>query len=144
MNFKELLSLPVEKSDRDANTLLVRYTSLLPFGDFDVGWYAGLQDVPRIEIKYLKDFCYDGRRTWTLGYVEFDGTAIMMFNRAGREGDDHYDAAYFDKEKVVEMTTYLLSLIEEPSDFKVSSLEDDAGSFEEFYGDSIHSPFERY
>lgn len=70
----------------------------------------------------------------------------MMFNKAGREGDDHYDAVYFDKEKVVEMTTYLLGLIEEeePSDFKVASLEDDARSFEEFYGDSIHTPFERY
>lgn len=144
MNFKELLTLPVEKSDRDANALLVRYTSLLPFGDFDAGWYLALQDVPRIEIKYLKDFCYDGRRTWTLGYVEFDGTVVMMFNKAGREGDDHYDAAHFDKEKVVEMTTYLIGLIEEPSDFKVASLEDDAQLFEEFYGDSIHTPFERY
>lgn len=144
MNFKELLSLPVEKSDRDANILLGNYSSLLPFGGFDAGWYLALRDVPRIEFKYLKDFCYDGRRTWTLGYVEFDGTMIMMFNRAGREGDDHYDAAYFDKQKVVEMTTYLIGLIEEPSDFKVSSLEDDAGPFEEFYGDSIHTPFERY
>lgn len=144
MNFKELLTFPVEKSDRDANAVLVSYTSLLPFGNFDADWYLALMDVPRIEVKYIKDFCYDGRRTWTLGYVEFDGVVVMMFKKAGREGDDHYDAVYFDKEKVVEMTTYLLGLIEEPSEFETTSLEDDSDSFEEFYGDSIHTPFERY
>ena len=146
MNFRELLALPVKKSDKDANALLGHRNQHLEMADpLGQGWYEEWQNADRIVVNYLEDFCYDGRRTWTLGYVQFDGYTIMVFKNAGREGDDHYGSRVFDVSRFREMEYYLRDLIEIPEpEVAQTSLDADAGDFEEFYSDSIHTPFERH
>lgn len=146
MNFAELMKLPVKKSDKDANALLGHHYNHLRVEDtLCQGWYAEWQNVEGLEFKYLEDFCYDGRRTWTLCYVEFHGEPFMMFKNAGREGDDHSGSVVFNLAILKDVQSLLLSLIEYPRDeVKITSLTSDASSFEEFYSDSIHTPFVRH
>lgn len=143
MTFEELLALPVKKSDKDANCLMGHYYNHLGGEDtHGQGWYDEWQDVPRVDIHYLEDFCYDGRRTWTLAYLQLDGHTVMMFKNAGREGDDHSGAVIFDESRFRELKVYLNDLIDiHEEDVTMTSLLADAGSYESFYGDSIHTPF---
>lgn len=146
MTFEELMKLPVQKSDQDANALLGhRYNHLQMDDPLGHGWYVEWQNVEGLEFKYLEDFCYDGRRTWTLCFVEYHGVPFMMFKNAGREGDDHYDSAVFSAAILKDVQDLLVSLLDSSrEDANVFSLKGDASDFEEFYGDSIHTPFVHY
>ena len=147
MTFEELLALPVKKSDKDANCLMGGgYYSHIAMDDpLGHGWYEEWENVPRVDIHYLEDFCYDGRRTWTLGYVQLDGHTVLMFKNAGREGDDHTGYVVFDKSRFRELQLYLKDLVDiHQEDVTVTSLLADAGNFEKFYGDTIHTPFIRH
>src|SRR5271157_6098195 len=43
----------------------------------------------RIEIRQIAYDCPDGRRTWELDTIWFDGKPVMVVNSSGRDGDEY-------------------------------------------------------
>jgi hypothetical protein len=144
MNFKELLDRPVQSVDTNAHVLIgYRYSFVDGFEDFyNLG--DSFQNQDKITIHYLKYFCFDGRRIWQLYYVKFEGELVMICKNAGREGDDEYDFAVFNKDIYNRMTGYIKSFEKLVSNFPLANLEDDASGYFEFYGNSLDGHFESY
>lgn len=73
----------------------------------------GLYDIKNelIIIKYYVSHCFDGRRIWELASVWYDGTPFMIFQRGGREGDDHTARFITDEKTFEEALDYIRSLM---------------------------------
>lgn len=91
---QELVEWPVERSTASwfdfqeiTNTTMNFFPILEDAIDFD-GDAFDIEE--RFRINYLKDYCFDGRRTYTFAYITLDDEPAMIFYRAGREGMDHY------------------------------------------------------
>ena len=109
MNAKEIYNLKPIFIKKDFWELKGCYANLLPeIEEFN----CEMMDLnTRIETKYYVDYCFDGRRTWTLASIWFDSTPIMIIQRAGREGDDHYNRFITNVEGFHKMVKYIRSLI---------------------------------
>jgi hypothetical protein len=147
MKPQELYDREPEKVDGDFNYLFGHYYNFMPeITDF-YGWvdYEKIEN-PRIEIKILKDFDFDGRRFWKLATVWFDGKPIMITRNAGREGDDHATRFVTDEKRYKKMVEYVKTLL--PVEF--TEVEDvvDANKnikdLETFYGNTLDGFFERF
>lgn len=102
--------------------------------------YYGLEDKnEKVEIKYYKDHCFDGRRTWTLASVWYDNSPIMVIQNAGREGDDHRVRFITNNKGYDEMLQYISSLIEFDNEVKndLYNADDDIETLTRFYGHSL-------
>ena len=94
MKPSELYEKHPESVNHDFSYLFGTYYNFLPEIGDDWGWKLdwskinGLEN-PRITIKTIKYFNFDGRRFWQLATVWFDDQPIMITRNAGREGDDH-------------------------------------------------------
>lgn len=124
-------------------------------------------DIPRnfknndtIKLHFFEDFCYDGRRVWQLFYVTFHDKPIMICHAAGREGSDlvafrvfelsafselvmfiaeqrnFQDNDYFKPDELNKIR-HLISI----TDITLVSLNDDATSFINFYGNKLNDVF---
>jgi len=150
MTPKELYTRTPERIDNNVNRLYGCYFNHVP--EIRAVPYCGdfLEDkAKRIEIHYFKDFCFDGRRTWTLAGVKFDGEFIMIIQNAGREGDDYTERFITNKDGYPDMVAYIASLIP-PDDLTDQSYADYIGEDEDldkldtFYGNTLDGYFERY
>lgn len=65
----------------------------------------------KIEIKMIKDHCFDSRRIWRLATVWYDNKPVMITQNAGREGDDHRARFITNKELYIKMCQYIQSLL---------------------------------
>lgn len=104
-------------------------------------------ETDRVEMKLLKDHCFDGRRTWALATVWFDGNPVMVIQNAGREGDDHAERFITDKDKFDEMCAYIRGLIPREYDRTQEDVFDKDADIPEltyFYGNSLYGEFETY
>lgn len=116
--------------------------------DFD---YDDNKKTKHIEIRYYKNFDFDGRRSWTLAGVFFNDVnnaaakqePIMIIQNAGREGDDHTDRFITNRDGYLRMIKYLLSCANAPEPDVISPDEDIRG-LESFYGNTLDGHFERY
>jgi len=106
-------------------------------------YYDKCQEEERIEIKFYKDFCFDGRRTWTLGSIWFEGKPLMVFRNAGREGIDHYSRFITNQELYHDMVAYLRSFCID-QDLEVYDPDEDIEDLESFYGNTLDGEFKRY
>lgn len=44
-----------------------------------------------IDIRYLANVCFDGRRTWTLATVWYKHSPVMVITSSGRDGDEYHE-----------------------------------------------------
>lgn len=63
-----------------------------------------------IEIRYFANKWFDSRRCWQLGTVMFKGIPVMIFQNAGREGDDFSRRFIISETKYLDMIEYMESL----------------------------------
>lgn len=101
----------------------------------------------RVEIRYLKDFWFDGRRIWRLATVWFDGSPVMIIQNAGREGDDFRRRFVTDAGLYMRMIGYLASLVRVGEPFEngdVVGADDEVEGLTSFYGHALTDLFEPY
>lgn len=146
--FKELMENPIESVDNDFCVLMGCYYNHL---EEDIDQYRmdydKIKAQDRVEIRYYKDWCYDGRRVWKLYSVWLDGELVMMCKNAGREGDDHSGRAIFNKELYVQLVQYIKTFEYPTVQDDIGdcvNLEDNADHFETFYSETLKGYFERW
>ena len=137
-----------EKIDMDINHLNGFYYNHVPeISELDCGVYIEDGKNTRVFIHYYKDYCFDGRRTWTLAAVKLDDTFVMITQNAGREGDDHAIKFVTNSSKYIEMIAYIRTLLpnDEP-EVVVSSVSpnDDIKELVDFYGNKLDGDFKPY
>lgn len=151
MTPSQLFALPVERVDKDLTHLFGYYYNHLPeAGDKDEirNWIPNVKQ-GRAEIRFIKDFCFDGRRVWQLAVVCFDGKPAMITQNAGREGDDHARRFITDRDGVLALAGYINSLrpvemIREDDNSRLIGLDQDYAFLDEFYDQKLCDPFRRW
>jgi len=105
----------------------------------------------RVQIRYYKDFNFDGRRFWRLASVWYETKEcfwkpFMIIQNAGREGDDHYKRFVTDVGLYAEAVRYLktVSLVPDKGDSDVVNPFDDVPKLTDFYGNSLDDNFEMH
>lgn len=101
----------------------------------------------RVEIRYLKDFAFDGRRIWRLATVWLDGGPVMVIQNAGREGDDFSRRIVTDEGLYVQMVKYLASLVsvtEKLEKTEMAGMGDEVVGLTWFHGHGLTDPFESF
>ena len=73
---------------------------------FDLDW-RGLAMAGRIEVRTLADICFDGRRTWELETVWFDGLPVMVVTSSGRDGDEYHNRYITAPKAFAEMVAFV-------------------------------------
>ncbi len=148
MTPKQLYALPAERVDTDLSHLFGFYYNHLPeagdLGDIR-SWIWNIKQ-ERASIRFIKDFCFDGRRVWQLAVVCFDGQPVMITQNGGREGYDHAVRFITDTPGVLRLAAYIRSLkpadrVEEP---ECVGLDEDIPHLTHFYSQSLDQPFEYY
>jgi len=147
MKPSELYKREVEKVDNKIEHLFGHYYNHVPeIHQFDEGYWIENDPTEDIEIHYFKDFCFDGRRTWTLAGVKFRGEWVMITQNAGREGDDHTARFVTNIEVYNNMLNHIQSLIvgdEEPLTHQVD-VDVDIEGLGSFYSNSLDGVFKRF
>ncbi len=95
------------------------------------------EELKRVEIRYYQDYCFDGRRTWTLASVFFDNTPVLIFQRAGREGRDHQGHFITNRHAFNLMEAFFRSLLPPPPDGETFDPAEDVPTLDTFYGHSL-------
>lgn len=146
VTFNELLSMTIERTE---NKLDYRFFQYWKFLDEDLGDRYNserLEDEKRVKVNYIKDFCFDGRREWVLGYVMFDGHPTFFFYAYGRDGVDGYGHAVVDMPMMDTLNHYIKSLctFEDYEITSVYNIDDDATFLTSFYGQSLFDEFKHW
>ena len=150
MTPNELYAREPERVDDDLNVLAGCYYNFLEeLQGFDnYGVFINREKNTRVDIRYYKDFDFDGRRFWRLASVWYEGQPVMIFQNAGREGDDHTRRIITDLPRFHQMIRYIGSeLMEHQTDESVSDVYDPDKEVEgltDFYGNSLDGYFERH
>lgn len=97
-----------------------------------------VEEAKRMETRYLVDRCPDGRRTWTLGSVWFDGKPVMVVNSSGRDGDEYHERWITDSEQYGQMVSWLHSLANHGEVTGYVKADSIIPAMTEFYGSTIH------
>lgn len=147
----EIYNRTPESINHDFSYLFGTYYDFLPEIGDDWGWKVDWKKVnglenPRITIKTIRYFNFDGRRFWQLATVWFDDKPIMITRNAGREGDDHATRFVTNEDGYRQMIKYVQSLIGIEVDL-VEDLVDpneDINELETFYGNTLDGLFEKY
>jgi hypothetical protein len=139
------MMLPQETHNRVRELVGVYYNHIPEVVDADgLAWDA---TSPRVQIRVIKRFDFDGRRYWQLATVWFDDKPVMIIQNAGREGDDHRARFITDPELYAQMCTHIASLIINVQQLELTDvvdINDDIDGLTEFYGNELNGPFERY
>lgn len=98
----------------------------------------------KIEVKFLKDWSFDGRRVWQLATVWFEGIPVMVTQTAGREGDDYSKRFVTNQTQFARMCVHIRRLIDVDEVDDLVSEDDEIEGLTEFYGNSLNGHFERY
>jgi hypothetical protein len=152
MTPNELYARVPEKTDKDLEILTGCYYNHIKeiesLSQYGVKLDPEKND--RIEIKYYKDFDFDGRRFWRLASIWFDDKPIMIIQNAGREGDDSHRRIITDSSGYGEMIGYIakeLIIYELQSNSKAEDgfydADEDVEGIDDFYGNSLDGYFER-
>ncbi len=149
MTPRQIYEMPAERVDADLSHLFGCYYNHLPEAGeaCDIkAWIYGIKQ-ERVSIRFIKDFCFDGRRVWQLAVVVFDGQPVMITQNAGREGDDHAVRFITDLEGMMRMVAFIVSLkpperIEEEAE--LAGLDEDIPSLTRFYGQRLDDPFHHH
>jgi len=141
----ELYKMEPERVTNDIGYLSGCYYNHVREVGEEVSWFAPFE-AERIEVRYLKDFDFDGRRVWKLATVWFEGEPVMITQNAGREGDDHSNRYITDGKLFMKMCRYIKTLIPITSSCEPEAVDpnDDIEGLTVFYGNELGGSFERY
>ena len=101
----------------------------------------------RVEIRFLKDWCFDGSRVWQLATVWFDGDPVMIIQNAGHEGDDYTNRFITHVGNFIKMCAHIRGLLPVESSEFINDLVDADQQIEEltnFYGYNLDGHFDRW
>jgi len=105
------------------------------FFDMD---HAGAEATKRIEIRQLAYDCPDGRRTWELDTIWFDGKPVMVVNSSGRDGDEYSERFITDAEGFASMVRFLQEYVKQDGITGFVKADAIIPAMTEFYGRTIH------
>lgn len=91
----------------------------------------------RVSTEYVADHCFDGRRCQTMAIVKFDGEPVFVYQRAGRDGDDHKQMWIISKARLRQLREYIRSFFPEPDNEEETPLDKEMPEISIFYGNSI-------
>ena len=105
-----------------------------------------------IEIRYYKNFDFDGRRYWALAGVFFNEVnnaaarqePVMILQNAGREGDDHNERFITNEDGYLRMMKYLRSCMDTDEPNIQYLPDEDIEELDTFYGNSLNGHFKRF
>ena len=98
-----------------------------------------------VEIRYYKYYNFDGRRIWKVAGVYFEGNPVMIFQNAGREGDDAFNRFITDVDNYKDMCNYLNSIYGQmPHEKDIVDIEEEIPHLANFYDCHIDGKFEPY
>lgn len=149
MTPRQIYEMPAERVDNDPSHLFgyYYYNHLPEAGDKEDirSWIHDIKQ-ERISIRFIKDFCFDGRRVWRLAVVVFDGRPVMITQNAGREGDDHAVRFITDIDGMMRMAEFIISLKppERIDEVERVGLDEDIPHLAEFYGQRLDDPFHHH
>jgi hypothetical protein len=134
-----------ESISNDVSILMGCYYDHIKESGIDLGTHETL-NAEMVEIRMLKDFCYDGRRIWRLATVWFDKKPIMVIQNAGREGDDHAKRFITDVGNFKKMVSYIRYIydVNNPDEEDIFSENDEGLNLIEFYGQKLGGYFQHY
>ena len=141
----DLYNMTPENVNKDIGDLKGCYYDHLP--EIQESLWSVHSKNEKVEIKVLKNFCFDGRRIWSLKTVWYDGKPVMIVQNAGREGDDHRYRYITDKASFNLMVDYLKSLFPPSFDSGEGELISPDEKLEDlytFYGNDLFGTFEKY
>jgi len=142
MKPNDLYAMRPEKVSNDLSVFFGFYFNHLPEV---VGHFYGdspTQTTERIEIRYYKDHCFDGRRIWRLCAAYLDGKPFMIMQNAGREGDDYYARFVTDPDIYKTAVAYVQSLVSPEVSKVIKDVVDpavDIPSLTSFYNESLYT-----
>jgi hypothetical protein len=138
-----------ERIDTAVEILKGCYYNHVPELEFDILPHEVANS--RVQIRYYKEFDFDGRRYWRLASVWYETNdchwkPFMIIQNAGREGDDHHKRFVTDVGLYAEAVRFLKSICLTPDkgDPEVVSPFDDIEGLTEFYGNRLDGHFERH
>ena len=142
MKPSDLYKRTPERIDNNINHLVDHLPELPDF------YWIEEEKVPRVEILYYKDFCFDGRRVWILASVKFDGKFVMVTQNAGREGDDYVKRFITNRPLYNTLVEYIRTLTravsEDISKCDEVSINKDTCGLTCFYGSYLDDEFRRH
>lgn len=97
----------------------------------------GITRSKRVRTDYIVDYCFDGRRTWTFGIVYFDNEPVLVFQRAGREGDDFKKSYLVSKTQKTKLVAFLRSMLSTENEEAEVDLDKVDPYLCQFYGNDI-------
>lgn len=139
ITFSDIFNMPVVESE---NGIHYRCFYHWKYFDEDINYRLDTDAVieqGRVKTCFVKKHCFDGRRTWELGYITFDGQPVMFFYAYGRDGVDGYGNAIVNESLRDDLIKYLKSLCDY-EDYEletICTLNDDATWMTNFYGCDI-------
>lgn len=92
----------------------------------------------RIELRQIGYDCPDGRRTWELDTVWFDGHPLMVVNSSGRDGDEYSERFITDGDTFGQMLRFLRNFVEGSTVTGFVKADAVIPAMTEFYGRTIH------
>jgi len=136
----DLYKIEPERTEQGATHLKGCYYNHIPELD-DVYLYDA--DLSRIEVRFIKDWCYDGRRVWQLASVWFDGSPCMVVQNAGREGDDFSNRFITNRGVFSAMIEYIRKQTEQDDEVNETDSDRPEPLLTEFYSQSLNGVFKR-
>lgn len=131
--------------------------SKLEIGDLAGCYFNHLPEVPdtnevsfrdlksdRVKIRAVRDHSYDGRRIWRLAVVWFDGMPVMVFQNAGREGDDFAKRFVVGSEALKKMSVHIMELKANATPFseiETHPMDQDMPELTYFYDQDLNGMF---
>lgn len=102
-----------------------------------------------IEIRYFANKWFDSRRCWQLGVVMYKNNPVMIFQNAGREGDDFSKRFILNERVYSNMIKYMQSLyifkkyyIPEREIISLDGLYVEMPELTEFYGHKLETVYD--
>jgi hypothetical protein len=96
------------------------------------------EQTKRIELRQIAYDCPDGRRTWELDTVWFDGHPVMVVNSSGRDGDEYSERFITDGDTFGQMLRFLRNFVEGATVTGFVKADAIIPAMTEFYGRTIH------
>jgi hypothetical protein len=144
LTFRDLMHYPQESTHNEVHVLGGWHNHLPEAGS---EFFNDKITETRVMFEVLKDFCFDGERSWTLTRVVFDGIPVMFIKNAGRGGSDHTGRAIVNRKQFDKMLAYVIENYTDNDKEIVSdtvSLKDKCNDFTDFYDHTLTGVFEHY
>ena len=98
--------MPAVKVDSDLSMLCDGWIDLIPEAGVAHYHIDNLQ-CQEVELRYLKDVCFDGERSWTLATLWYQRIPVAVIQRAGRGGVDYCARFITNNQHFLRMCVYI-------------------------------------